>query len=119
MRGITDSIRPFIEYGGRVKLDALINHAMNDASVDETGTDFRFETYRLQIVSALNCADFYSVGDGEYAHISAMTDKEREQKSKEMFSRADSCRATGVKIIQSRINLETGEIEWPEMAEGM
>ncbi len=119
MRGVTESIRPFIEYGGRVKLDALINHAMNDTLVDETGTDFRFETYRLQIVSALNSADFYSVGDGEYAHITAMTDKEREQKSKEMFSRANSCRAAGEKIIQSRINLETGEIEWPEMAEGM
>ena len=119
MKGITETIRHFTQFRKRVKLDDVVNYEMNYGNVDESGTDFRRKYYEFKTASSLNQMDFYSVGDGEYAHISVMTDKEREQKSKEFFSKGNAYIANGEKFIQGRINLETMEIEFPGIAETM
>lgn len=111
MKGMTDVIKPFLTNGGRVKLETILNYAMNCGRVDESDTDFRRETYKSNTVTILNASDFYSVGDGEYVYIDDMTDEEREQKAKEFLKLSATYQKTAGQIC---MNLETGGFIIPE-----
>lgn len=116
MKGITEAIRPFVIGGGRIQLETVRRFVMNSELIDENGIDFRTEKYNADITSALNAADFYATGDGEFTYIEDMTTEELNRTAQKLLKLANSFSGTAKKMQNGQISfdIETGEFIIPE-----
>lgn len=116
MKGLSESVKPYIDIPGRLKFSTLVSEVMDDPRVNEENDDFRREVYEQRIGSLLNQFDFYSVGNDEYCHIALMTEEERDMKaaSSEKTAKIYEEKAKRFRAGQSYINLKTMEIIFPE-----
>ena len=90
MKGISELVKRYAEGRLRVNINHLTDFTMDSGMVDEESDNFRRSVHRSANASVLNSMDFYSTGDGQYTHISAMSANELKRTRDRINQTADS-----------------------------
>ena len=117
MKGITDIVKLYIENRKIVNINNVCDFSMNSGEVDESGVDFKREAYKASCISSLNMLDYYSTGNGRYAHISAMSAAELTRVSDRLKKTAESLRNTANRLDGQLFMTMNGDIHIPEPTE--
>lgn len=91
MKGLTEFVRGYIGDRKRIDLNILNKAVMNSGVIDWTDEECREKATKGESTSVINSMGFFSVGEGVFAHLTAMTAEELKSKRKQFYEMDQTC----------------------------